>query len=125
MLLYREETFGPIIPVMPFNDDDEAVRLANDSEFGLSAAVLGAEDHALSVARRLRAGAVSINDAGLTAQVGDVEKDSFGVSGIGRSRMGPSGLLRFLRRQALLVQTGPAAPLDAFREVEDSAATTR
>ncbi len=125
MLLYREETFGPIIPVMPFTDDDEAVRLANDSEFGLSAAVLGAEDHALSVARRLRAGAVSINDAGLTAQVGDVEKDSFGVSGVGRSRMGPSGLLRLLRRQALLVQTGPAAPLDAFREVEDSAATTR
>ena len=116
MLLFREETFGPIIPVMRFTDDDEAVRLANDSEFGLSAAVIGDEDHALSVARRLHAGAVSINDAGLTAQVGDVEKDSFGVSGVGRSRMGPSGLLRFLRRQALLVQTGPAAPLDAFRE---------
>ena len=118
MLLYREETFGPVLPVMPFADDDEAVRLANDSRFGLSAAVLGAENHALTVARRLRAGAVSINDAGLTAQVGDVEKDSFGVSGVGRSRMGASGLLRFLRRQALLVQTAPAAPIDAFREVE-------
>ena len=118
MLLYRDETFGPVIPIMRFADDDEAVRLANDSEFGLSAAVLGAEDHALSVARRLRAGAVSVNDAGLTAQVGDVEKDSFGVSGVGRSRMGASGLLRFLRRQALLVQTSPAAPLEAFREVE-------
>ena len=117
MRLYREETFGPMVPVMAFASDDDAVRLANDSEFGLSAAVLGAEDHAVSVARRLRAGAVSINDAGLTAQVGDVEKDSFGVSGVGRSRMGASGLLRFLRRQALLIQTAPAAPLDAFREV--------
>lgn len=117
MLLYREETFGPIVPVIPFANDDEAVRLANDSDFGLSAAVLGAEEHAVRVAGRLRAGAVSVNDAGLTAQVGDVEKDSFGVSGVGRSRMGASGLLRFLRRQALLVQTGPAAPLDAFREV--------
>ena len=118
MRLYRDETFGPVIPVMRFTDDDEAVRLANDSDFGLSAAVLGAEEHALAIARRLRAGAVSINDAGLTAQVGDVEKDAFGVSGIGRSRMGASGLLRFLRRQALLVQTAPAAPLEAFREVE-------
>lgn len=118
MALYRDETFGPVVPVMPFATDDEAVDLANDSEFGLSAAVLGEQDHALSVAARLRAGAVSINDAGLTSQVGDVEKDSYGVSGVGRSRMGPSGLLRFLRRQALLVQTAPAAPLDAFKEVE-------
>ena len=117
MRLYREETFGPVLPVMPFANDDEAVRLANDSEFGLSAAVLGDEAHALSVATRLRAGAVSINDAGLTSQVSDVEKDSYGASGVGRSRMGPSGLLRFLRRQALLVQTAPAAPLDAFKEV--------
>lgn len=116
MLLYREETFGPVIPVMPFADDDEAVLLANDSDFGLSAAVLGAEDHAMAVARRLHAGAVSVNDGGLTAQVGDVEKDSFGVSGVGRSRMGPSGLRRFLRKQALLVQTGRPAPLDALRE---------
>ncbi|MYE82510.1 MAG: aldehyde dehydrogenase family protein, partial [Gammaproteobacteria bacterium] len=117
MLLYREETFGPIVPVIAFANDDEAVRLANDSDFGLSAAVLGKAEHAVRVAGRLRAGAVSINDAGLTAQVGDVEKDSFGVSGVGRSRMGASGLLRFLRLQALLVQTAPAAPLDAFREV--------
>ena len=118
MRLYQEETFGPVLPVMPFAYDDEAVELANDSEFGLSAAVLGAQAHALSVAARLRAGAVSINDAGLTSQVSDVEKDSYGVSGVGRSRMGPSGLLRFLRRQALLVQTAPAVPLDAFKEVE-------
>ncbi len=122
MALHRDETFGPVIPVMPFATDAEAVELANDSEFGLSAAVLGEQAHALSVAARLRAGAVSINDAGLTSQVSDVEKDSYGVSGVGRSRMGPSGLLRFLRRQALLVQTAPAAPLDAFKEVERESA---
>ncbi len=116
MLLYKEETFGPVLPVMPFRDDDEAVALANDSAFGLSAAVLGDERHACRVARRLNVGAVSVNDGGLTAGVSDVEKESFGVSGVGRSRMGDSGLLRFLRRQALLVQTGAAAPLDAYRE---------
>ena len=118
MALYRQETFGPVLPVIPFANDDEAVDLANDSEFGLSAAVLGEPTHARSIAARLRAGAVSINDAGLTSQVGDVEKDSYGVSGVGKSRMGPSGLLRFTRRQALLIQTAPATPLDAFREVE-------
>ena len=116
MLLYREETFGPVIPVMAYADDAEAIRLANDSEFGLSAAVLGDESHALAVARQLRAGAVSINDGGLTAQVSDVEKESFGVSGLGRSRTGPSALLRFLRKQALLVQTGTPAPIEAFEE---------
>ena len=116
MRLYREETFGPVVPVMRFANDDEAVQLANDSDYGLSAAVLGVEQHALSVARRLRAGAVSINDAGLTSQVSDVEKDSYGVSGVGRSRMGAEGLLRFLRRQAFLIQSAPAAPIDAFRE---------
>ena len=116
MLLFREETFGPVIPVMPFADDAEAVKLANDSQFGLSAAVLGDEPHALAVARQLRAGAVSINDGGLTAGVSDVEKESFGVSGLGRSRAGPSALMRFLRKQALLVQTGTPAPIETFEE---------
>ncbi len=116
MRLYQEETFGPVLPVMPFADDAEAVRLANDSEFGLSASVLGEEAHALALAEQLRAGAVSVNDAGLTGPVGDVEKESFGVSGLGRSRMGKSGLLRFLRRQALLIQTGEPLPLAALAE---------
>ena len=80
------------------------------------AAALGDEAHALHVARRLRAGAVSINDAGLTAQVSDVGKDSFGASGVGRSRMGASGLLRFLRKQALLVQAGQPTSMDVFQE---------
>lgn len=116
MLLYREETFGPVMPVMPFADDEEAVRLANDSAFGLSAAVLGDPDHAISVAEKLHVGAVSVNDAGLTSSVGDVEKDSCGFSGVGRSRMGDSGLKRFLRRQAVLIQTAAPLPIDAFRE---------
>ncbi len=116
MLLYREETFGPVMPVMPFGTDDEAVRLANDSAFGLSAAVLGESAHATAVAECLNVGAVSVNDAGLTSSVGDVEKDSCGVSGIGRSRMGDSGLKRFLRRHAVLIQTAAPVPIDAFRE---------
>ena len=45
-----------------------------------------------------------------------MEKESFGASGLGRSRAGPSALLRFVRKQALLVQTGTPLPIDAFEE---------
>ena len=116
-LLMREETFGPVIPVTPFGSVDEAVELANRGEFGLSAAVLaGDAAEAEAVAMRLNAGAVSINDGGLTSMVWDAEKSSFGMSGMGPSRMGDSGLLRFFRRQALLRQTGRALPLAAYAE---------
>ena len=58
------------------------------------------------MALRLDAGAVSINDAGLTAYMHEAENDPFGASGMGRSRMGPSGLLRFCRTKALILQNG-------------------
>ncbi len=104
MTLMTEETFGPVLPVMSFHDAAEAVRLANDSIYGLSAAVLGDEADALAVARQLNVGAVSINDGGLTTEVFDAEKNAFNLSGLGASRMGPSGLLRFLRKKALMIQ---------------------
>lgn len=114
--MMTEETFGPIIPVSVFDTVEEAVALANSGSFGLSAAVLGDADEADTVAQRLHAGAVSINDGSLTAMVWDAEKSSFGLSGMGPSRMGESGLLRFFRRQALLRQTGQALPLAAYAE---------
>lgn len=107
MLVMTEETFGPVLPVMAVRDEDEAVALANDSVYGLSAAVFaGDETQALKVGRRLRAGAVSINDAALTAIVQEGEKQAFGLSGLGGSRMGPAALRRFLRTQAFLVSDG-------------------
>lgn len=103
MLIMREETFGPILPVMRVADAEEALALANDSPFGLSASIWGSEGKALALARRLNAGAVSINDASLAAILMDAEKNAFGVSGLGGLRMGPAGLTRFLRKKALLV----------------------
>lgn len=104
MKVMRDETFGPIIPVMTFHDMDEAIELANETDYGLSAAVFaGSADEALEVARRIKAGAVSVNDAALTALVYDAEKNSFNFSGLGGSRMGPAALRRFGRRQAFLV----------------------
>ncbi|MEO8445056.1 MAG: aldehyde dehydrogenase family protein [Gammaproteobacteria bacterium] len=116
MALMTEETFGPVLPVMPFRDTAEAVRLANDSIYGLSAAVFGAEDEALAVARQLTAGAVSINDGGLTTEVFDAEKNAFNLSGLGASRMGPSGLQRFLRKKALLIQHGTPKDMSSLEE---------
>jgi acyl-CoA reductase-like NAD-dependent aldehyde dehydrogenase len=114
--VWAEESFAPILPVMTFAGESQAVALANASSFGLSAAVLGPLDAARRVAGQLRAGAVSVNDGALTSMVWDAEKSSFGLSGLGPSRMGESGLTRFLRRQALLIQTGPALPLAAYAE---------
>ncbi|MBL8628322.1 MAG: aldehyde dehydrogenase family protein [Rhodospirillaceae bacterium] len=108
MKVMTEETFGPVIPIMPFDTVDEAVGLANDTVYGLSASVYGDEADAMPVARRLNGGAVSINDGSLTAMVQDTAHESFGLSGMGASRFGPEGVLRYVRRKALLNNTkGP------------------
>ncbi|MDI2132438.1 aldehyde dehydrogenase family protein [Yinghuangia seranimata] len=110
MTVMREETFGPLMPVMRFGSADEAVALANDSVYGLSGAVFAADqDTAKALARRLDVGAVSINDAALTALVHEGEKNSFRYSGLGGSRMGEAALRRFVRRQTLITNsaTGP------------------
>ena len=117
MALMREETFGPVIPVTIFDTVEEAVTLANGTDFGLSAAVLaGTIEEAEAVAIRLNAGAVSINDGALTSMIWEAEKSSFGASGLGPSRMGESGLLRFFRKQALIRQSDTALPICAYAE---------
>jgi acyl-CoA reductase-like NAD-dependent aldehyde dehydrogenase len=117
MLIMQDETFGPVIPVVVYGDTEEAISLANDSAFGLSAAVFSADDEdAKAIAERLQVGAISINDASLTGIVNDVEKNSFRFSGMGGSRMGPAGLTRFLRKRALLIQTGEPAPVQLFSD---------
>ncbi|MGX6648535.1 aldehyde dehydrogenase family protein [Maricaulaceae bacterium MS644] len=117
MTVMVEETFGPVLPVMAFHDIDEAVRLANDTQFGLSAAVFaGTLEEAEAIGRRLEAGAVSLNDAALTALFYEAEKQSFKESGLGPSRMGAAGLTRFFRRKALIANTGAPLPLSAYRE---------
>ncbi|MFM1722065.1 aldehyde dehydrogenase family protein [Rhodococcus sp. PAM 2766] len=118
MKLMTEETFGPVMPVMPFEGIDEAVNLANDTEFGLSGAVIsGSVEESEAIARRLDAGAISLQDTSLTIGImRDVEKVAFKGSGLGGSRMGPAGLLRFLRKKALILRTGPVVGMDALAE---------
>ncbi|AFZ22935.1 NAD-dependent aldehyde dehydrogenase [Cylindrospermum stagnale PCC 7417] len=106
MEVMTEETFGPIMPVMAFATIEEAVDLANDSIYGLSAAVFAeSEKLALEVAQQIDAGAISINDAALTAIMHEGEKNAFKFSGMGGSRMGAAALKRFLRKKAFLMKT--------------------
>jgi acyl-CoA reductase-like NAD-dependent aldehyde dehydrogenase len=117
MRVMQEETFGPLLPVIPFDTEDEAVSLANGGEYGLSAAVFAGDlDRAAALGRRLVAGAVSLNDAALTALFHEAPKQSFRASGLGPSRMGADGFTRFFRRQALIAQTGQPLPLAAFAD---------
>ncbi|GAA6623756.1 aldehyde dehydrogenase family protein [Scytonema sp. NUACC26] len=110
MKVMTEETFGPIMPVMSFSTVEEAITLANDSIYGLSAAVFaGSDTEALEVARQIDAGGISINDAALTALVYEGEKNSFKFSGLGGSRMGTTALTRFMRKKAFLVKTNSAS----------------
>ena len=114
MLIMQDETFGPCLPVMKFRDVEEAIALANDTTFGLTAAVIaGSEAEALPIAERLNAGAVFVQDTFLTfAKNRTVGTNSFGYSGVGGgSRTGPEAILRFVRRKALLTQHGEPADI--------------
>ena len=108
MEIYREETFGPVLPVIRVRDEEEAIRLANDSEFGLAASVW-TQDTAkgLRIASRLECGQVMVND--VFSAVGHPGLPFGGVrsSGIGRYH-GDEGLLTFTNTRAILVDRGKA-----------------
>lgn len=115
MVVMRDETFGPLMPVMAFDTVDEAVILANDSAYGLSGAVFGPQDAAMDVAKRMNAGGVNVNDAGAAPFfIGDptvCPKEVFGDSGLGGSRTGPDSILRFVRQKMIVtnVTNDPSA----------------
>ena len=106
MKVMTEETFGPILPVMAYTTVDEAIKFANITQYGLSGAVFaGTEEEAMKIARQMKCGAVSINDAALTAVMHEGEKNSFKMSGIGGTRMGPSAIKRFMKQKAYLINS--------------------
>jgi acyl-CoA reductase-like NAD-dependent aldehyde dehydrogenase len=106
MLILQDETFGPVIPVIAYDTIEDAVRMANATEFGLSAGVFGPdEESCMAVAQQIVAGAVSIMDAALTGQYFEAPKNSFKSSGLGGSRMGADGFARFFRKKAYIANT--------------------
>jgi acyl-CoA reductase-like NAD-dependent aldehyde dehydrogenase len=97
----QEEVFGPVLAVIPFDDDEDAVRIANDSIYGLSGGVYGADqERALAVARRIRTGTIGVNGGAWFAP--DAPFGGFKQSGIGRE-MGVAGLEEFQERKTLAV----------------------
>jgi acyl-CoA reductase-like NAD-dependent aldehyde dehydrogenase len=101
-LVWNEETFGPVLPVMRVGDADEAVARANASPFGLSASVWSRNRRrARAVARRLAAGSVMINDAASIGGIADVPHGGVRASGIGKSH-GAAGIEECVRVKAIV-----------------------
>ncbi len=106
MELYREETFGPVLPITRVRDADEAVRLANEHQYGLTGSVWTRDiDRGLELASRMECGQAMVND--LVVIVGNPALPFGGVknSGFGRYH-GPEGLLAFTHQKAIMVDKG-------------------
>ncbi|WP_405151143.1 aldehyde dehydrogenase family protein [Nocardia salmonicida] len=102
MSCIREETFGPTIPVIEVADEDEAVRLANDSEYGLSASVwTGDRQRGRRIARRLDTGAVNINDSIANLFSFVLPMGGWKQSGVGARWGGAAGIRKYCRQQAV------------------------
>jgi acyl-CoA reductase-like NAD-dependent aldehyde dehydrogenase len=103
MRCMTEETFGPLLPIMKVRDEDEAVRLANDSAYGLQSAVFTRDlDKGEQIGRRIEAGACCVNDAQVNFMAFEAPMGGWKSSGVG-SRHGPGGIRKYCRQQTLLV----------------------
>jgi aldehyde dehydrogenase (NAD+) len=93
MTIAQEEIFGPVLCVMPYDDDDDAVRIANESHYGLSGSVFGSHDRATAIARRIRTGSIGVN--GGVWYGADMPYGGYKDSGIGRQN-GIEGFEQYL-----------------------------
>jgi acyl-CoA reductase-like NAD-dependent aldehyde dehydrogenase len=107
MKVMREETFGPVIPVMKVADEEEAVRLANDTTYGLSASVFSGDvERAERVAKRIEAGSCNVNDVMVNYFAVEVPMGGWKTSGIGY-RHGAYGIQKFVRSSSIVSPKGP------------------
>ena len=106
MLLCRGETFGPVVAIYKVSSDEEAIALANDTSYGLNASVWGSKTRAESVAVRIQAGSVNVNE-GFTASWAstDAPMGGFKESGVGR-RHGREGIQKYTDVQTVATQSG-------------------
>jgi acyl-CoA reductase-like NAD-dependent aldehyde dehydrogenase len=103
MKCMTEETFGPTLPIMKVSDADEAVRLANDSPYGLGASVFSKNTaRGEAIARRIQAGAANVNDAMINYTVLELPMGGAKASGLG-SRHGAGGIRKYCSQQAIVV----------------------
>jgi acyl-CoA reductase-like NAD-dependent aldehyde dehydrogenase len=105
MACMREETFGPTMPIMKVRDSEEAVRLANDSPYGLQASVWTKDARkGERLARRIEAGAVTVNDALVNYVALELPMGGWKESGLG-TRHGADGIRKYTKKQTVLVTT--------------------
>jgi acyl-CoA reductase-like NAD-dependent aldehyde dehydrogenase len=110
MACMREETFGPTLPIMRVRDEDEAVTLANSSEYGLSASVWTADtERGNRIAARLDAGAVNVNSVLMNLFQMGLPQGGWKDSGMGGRLGGPSGIHKYCREKAVLNERVPAS----------------
>jgi acyl-CoA reductase-like NAD-dependent aldehyde dehydrogenase len=103
MTCMTEETFGPTIPIMKVDSIDEAIRLANDSPYGLQASVFSKDtDKAEAVARQIEAGAVCVNDCQINYTALELPMGGWKTSGVG-VRHGSAGIRKYTKSQTILV----------------------
>jgi aldehyde dehydrogenase (NAD+) len=99
MRIAQEEIFGPVLVLIPYDNDDDAMRIANDSEYGFGGAVFGSDlERAMRIAKRIRAGSISVN--GGMSITGDLPFGGYKHSGIGRE-WGMEGIEEFLEVKAI------------------------
>ena len=114
MKCMTEETFGPTLPIMKVADADEAVRLANDSPYGLGASVFSRDAaRGEAVARRIEAGAANVNDAMINYTVLELPMGGAKASGLG-SRHGAGGIRKYCSQQAIVVTAKLAMKKELF-----------
>lgn len=105
MRIFREETFGPVAPILRASSDDEAVEIANDSEYGLSSGIMTRnEERGLSIAQRLRTGMAHINDSSVNDEP-HVPFGGIGASGVGRHG-GKPGIDTFTELRWITLERG-------------------
>jgi acyl-CoA reductase-like NAD-dependent aldehyde dehydrogenase len=103
MKIMTEETFGPTLPIMKVRDTDEAVRLANDTPYGLASSVFSRDTaRGEAVARRIEAGAATVNDAMINYAALELPMGGAKASGLG-SRHGAGGIRKYCSQQAIVV----------------------
>ncbi len=106
MKVWKDETFGPILPIMTFASEEEAIRIANNSEYGLCASIFtNDKERAMRVTRSLDVGGVSINNVNMTEGNPGLPFGGAKKSGFGKLR-GAEGLLGFTRAKSVLIDAG-------------------
>ena len=101
MKVMRDETFGPVVGVMMVRDSEEALRLANDTRYGLAASVFGEKERAERIARRVEAGSVNVNDVIVNMAAMGVPMGGWKQSGIG-FRHGEYGIKKYCRAESIV-----------------------